>query len=157
MARDVYPARVTGMDLAMVAWRHLGTLTAARAAGTDQARVTWRHLGTLTAASAAGRLLGAIMFARGNPEIILLYVTLLLVILPNDTELNPGPQTPKYPCQICDKAVTWKQKPHIQRLSSVVSRRVHAHFHTRIPVKYQTFLKAYSTQPSSPATTASQQ
>ena len=27
----------------------------------------------------------------------------------SDVELNPGPRTPKYPCQICSRAVKWKQ------------------------------------------------
>ena len=27
-----------------------------------------------------------------------------------DTETNPGPRTPKFPCQLCGKAVRWNQK-----------------------------------------------
>ena len=30
--------------------------------------------------------------------------------LASDVELNPGPRTPKYACQICHRAVTWGQK-----------------------------------------------
>ena len=35
----------------------------------------------------------------------LLYISLLLVTMSNDIELNPGPRTPKYPCGSCGKAV----------------------------------------------------
>ena len=40
----------------------------------------------------------------------LLYLSLLLLVNASDVELNPGPRTPKYPCQICSRAVTWKQR-----------------------------------------------
>lgn len=33
-----------------------------------------------------------------------------LYTLASNVELNPGPRTPKYPCQICHRAITWGQK-----------------------------------------------
>ena len=33
---------------------------------------------------------------------------LAIIMLVHDTELNPGPRAPKYPCGYCGKAVTWK-------------------------------------------------
>ena len=38
---------------------------------------------------------------------VILYLSLLLLVNASDVELNPGPRTPKYPCQICSRAVTW--------------------------------------------------
>ena len=35
----------------------------------------------------------------------LLYISLLMVTMSNDIELNPGPRIPKYPCGSCSKAV----------------------------------------------------
>ena len=83
---------------------------AARAAGTDRARAAWWHLGTLQAARVAGRLLRATMLTRNNPALALMYIAIIMIILSSDTEVNPGPLQPKYPCQICEKAVTWKQR-----------------------------------------------
>lgn len=40
----------------------------------------------------------------------LLFLSMLLLSNSADIELNPGPRAPKYPCQICDRAVTWKQR-----------------------------------------------
>ena len=40
----------------------------------------------------------------------MLYLCVLLIAHSADTETNPGPRTPKYPCQICDKAVRANQK-----------------------------------------------
>ncbi|CAG2227037.1 unnamed protein product [Mytilus edulis] len=40
----------------------------------------------------------------------LLYLSLLLLTNSSDLELNPGPRAPKYPCQVCYKAVTWKDR-----------------------------------------------
>jgi hypothetical protein len=34
----------------------------------------------------------------------------LLLMRLSDFELNPGPRTPKYPCQICSKACRWGQR-----------------------------------------------
>ena len=39
-----------------------------------------------------------------------LYLCVLLIVQSADTETNPGPKTPKYPCQVCEKAVRWNQK-----------------------------------------------
>lgn len=38
------------------------------------------------------------------------YLTLLLIANSADIETNPGPRQIKYPCQICEKAVTWRQR-----------------------------------------------
>ena len=38
-----------------------------------------------------------------------MYLSLLLLVNAADIELNPGPCV-KYPCQICNQAVTWKQR-----------------------------------------------
>ena len=34
-----------------------------------------------------------------------IYLTILLVTLSHDAEINPGPRPPKYPCDSCGKAV----------------------------------------------------
>ena len=34
----------------------------------------------------------------------------MILALSGDTELNPGPRRPKWPCGTCKKAVTWSQK-----------------------------------------------
>jgi hypothetical protein len=38
------------------------------------------------------------------------YLSILVVALSGDTELNPGPKAPKSPCGTCDKAANWKQQ-----------------------------------------------
>ena len=50
-------------------------------------------------------------YARGNQQngTCLLYISLVLVTLSNDVELNPGPRTPKYPCGSCGAAVKHNQ------------------------------------------------
>ena len=40
----------------------------------------------------------------------LLYLSLIMIVCAADVESNPGPRSPKYPCQICHRAVTWKTK-----------------------------------------------
>ena len=40
----------------------------------------------------------------------LLYLSSLLLCLASDIEVNPGPYTPKYPCNICEKAAKWGQQ-----------------------------------------------
>jgi hypothetical protein len=40
----------------------------------------------------------------------MLYLSLIIIMMSSDVELNPGPRQPKYPCQICHKAVTWKTR-----------------------------------------------
>ena len=49
----------------------------------------------------------------------LLYLLLLLILQAADIELNPGPYQPKYPCQICDKAVReLPRSPNLMRETS---------------------------------------
>ncbi|XP_072033236.1 uncharacterized protein [Amphiura filiformis] len=40
---------------------------------------------------------------------VLLYLSILLITQSHDTEMNPGPYTPKYPCGVCLKAVRWSR------------------------------------------------
>ncbi len=42
-----------------------------------------------------------------NRKAVFLYLSVLLIIQSHDTELNPGPPTPKFPCGVCHKAVRW--------------------------------------------------
>ena len=39
-----------------------------------------------------------------------IYISRLLLMRLSDFELNPGPRTSKYPCQICSKACRWGQR-----------------------------------------------
>lgn len=55
--------------------------------------------------------------ARGAPGCLaiplvlcLLYLSIMVIFKSNDVESNPGPSQTKYPCQICLKPVTWRQK-----------------------------------------------
>ena len=40
----------------------------------------------------------------------LLYLSFLLLLNASDVETNPGPRAPKHHCQICKRAVTWKER-----------------------------------------------
>lgn len=42
-------------------------------------------------------------------KLVLLYLSILLITQSCDTESNPGPYTPKYPCGVCTKAVRWSR------------------------------------------------
>ena len=39
-----------------------------------------------------------------------MYISRFLLMRSSDCELNRGPRTPKYPCQICSKACRWGQR-----------------------------------------------
>ena len=43
-------------------------------------------------------------------KLTLSYLCILLIVNAHDTEVNPGPYKPKYPCQVCNKAVKWGQR-----------------------------------------------
>ena len=45
-----------------------------------------------------------------NVKLVSAYLHVLLVINAHDIELNPGPYKPKFPCQMCSKAVKWGQR-----------------------------------------------
>ena len=49
--------------------------------------------------------------AKGNQQrgTCLIYISILLVTLSNDVELNPGPRPSKYPCSSCGAAVGYNQ------------------------------------------------
>ena len=87
----------------------VGETQAARAAGVKPTKVVGVFSGRSQAARAAGGRLGMPSLPLVNC-IIALYITALLILLASDVELNPGPRKIKYPCQICEKAVTWKQR-----------------------------------------------
>ena len=40
----------------------------------------------------------------------LMYISFIILTCSSDIESNPGPRSPKYPCQIWNKEVTWKQR-----------------------------------------------
>ena len=42
-------------------------------------------------------------------KLVLLYLCILLIIQSCDTESNPGPRIPKYPCGVCSTAVRWSR------------------------------------------------
>jgi hypothetical protein len=45
----------------------------------------------------------------GSKRLVLSYLCILLITNAHDTQINPGPRKPKFPCQICTKAVKWGQ------------------------------------------------
>ena len=51
---------------------------------------------------------------RPNPSVLLRqtkqYLSRMSILLSGDIEENPGPRPPRYPCQVCGKAVTWRQR-----------------------------------------------
>ena len=65
---------------------------------------------SIMASSGSQRKSGNYPNIRRGKNHALLYISLVLILNSSDTEMNPGPRTPKYPCQICSKAVTWKQR-----------------------------------------------
>jgi hypothetical protein len=56
------------------------------------------------------RKLNNIRFVKHPGQHTLLYLSLLLLSNASDIESNPGPRAPKYPRQVCYKAVTWKHR-----------------------------------------------
>ena len=63
-----------------------------------------------TSSVMANRSLRALSNTRKEKMHSLLYLSLLMLTHAADVETNPGPRTPKFPCQICTKAVTWRQR-----------------------------------------------
>ena len=47
--------------------------------------------------------------SKANANAVRMFL-LFIIILSGDVNLNQGPKQFKYPCQICDKAVKWKQR-----------------------------------------------
>ena len=43
-------------------------------------------------------------------KLSLSYLCILLIVDAHDTEVNPGPYKPKYPCQLCQLACKWGQR-----------------------------------------------
>lgn len=56
------------------------------------------------------RNLNCIQFVKDRTQHTLIYLALLMLTISSDIESNPGPRTPKYPCQVCTRAVTWKDR-----------------------------------------------
>lgn len=56
------------------------------------------------------RSLNCFRFVKDRTQHTLLYLALLMLTNSSDIETNPGPRTPKYPCQVCARAVTWKDR-----------------------------------------------
>ena len=84
-----------------------GLVQAARAARAGLSKGSRGRLVFSQAARAARESPGYLLLPLA---LSLLYITTLLITMANDTEINPGPKQAKYPCQICQKEVTWKQK-----------------------------------------------
>ena len=45
-----------------------------------------------------------------TPRSCLFYLALLTILRSSDCQMNPGPRQVKFPCQICNRAVKWKQE-----------------------------------------------
>lgn len=49
-------------------------------------------------------------YINNNRKLVSSFLFLLMVVNAHDVETNPGPYKPKFPCQVCDKAVKWGQR-----------------------------------------------
>jgi len=47
---------------------------------------------------------------KRNDSLLYRYLATPLLLRSSDCELNPGSRTPKFPCQICEKACSWGQR-----------------------------------------------
>lgn len=56
------------------------------------------------------RNLNCIQFVKDRTQHTFIYLALLMLTISSDIESNPSSRKPKYPCQVCTRAVTWKDR-----------------------------------------------
>jgi hypothetical protein len=91
----------------------VGEVQEARASGTKPTKVVGvgGALGLPQEARVSGGKLGSpSLLPLENHTLFALYIITQLLLLASNIEQNPGPRSPKNLCQICVKAVTWKQR-----------------------------------------------